>query len=172
MFVLRNRLLGTSAILMAPDNEGGAAPLTPEQEREVINVEVGTDKTKEANKDNNEENDDNKDDNENNEADEDDEEKDDEEKTEETEEEKAERVAREKEEKEAKRIRKEERQQRKWDRLAAERNAALEEAERLRKQIAENNPDGLTEEEVERRAEEKANKKLQEKEAEPFYLIH
>ena len=55
MFVLRNRLLGTSAILMAPDNEGGAAPLTPEQEREVINVEVGTDKTKEANKDNNEE---------------------------------------------------------------------------------------------------------------------
>lgn len=161
---LRNRLFGTSAVLFAPDNEGGAT-LTPEQEREAINVEVGADKTNnEANKDNNEENDDNKDDNENNEANEDDEEKDDEEKTEETEEEKAERVAKEKEEKEAKRIRKEERQQRKWDRLAAERNAALEEAERLRKQIAENNPDGLTEEEVERRAEEKANKKLQEQE--------
>jgi hypothetical protein len=167
MFVLRNRLLGTSAVLFAPDNEGGAT-LTPEQEREAINVEVGTDKTKEANKDNNEENeenDDNKDDDEDNKDDEENKENDDE-TGEETEEEKAERVAKEKEEKEAKRIRKEERQQRKWDRLAAERNAALEEAERLRKQIAENNPDGLTEEEVERRAEEKANKKLQDKEAE------
>ena len=61
MFVLRNRLLGTCAILMAPDNEGGAGPLTPEQEREAINVEVGTDKTKEANKDNNEENEENDD---------------------------------------------------------------------------------------------------------------
>lgn len=169
MFVLRNRLLGTSAILLAPDNEGGA-PLTPEQEREAIDVEVGTDKNKDSNKDNqendnNEENDDNKDNDEDNKDDEENKENDDE-TGEEAEEEKAERLAKEKEEKEARRIRKEERQQRKWDRLAAERNAALEEAERLRKQIAENNPDGLTEEEVERRAEEKANKKLQEKEAE------
>ena len=156
MFVLRNRFLNTSAVLMAPDNETGSVALTQEQERENIKVDVSVDDLKENN---NEE-----DDNVSEDLKEEPEEELKSEQLEETEEEKTERLAKEKEEKEAKRLRKEERQQRKWDKLAAERKAALEENERLKRQIAENNPDSLTEEEVERRAEEKAALKLQEKE--------
>ena len=154
--MLRNRFLNTSAVLMAPDNETGSVALTPEQERENIKVDVSVDDLKENN---NEE-----DDNVSEDLKEEPEEELKSEQLEETEEEKTERLAKEKEEKEAKRLRKEERQQRKWDKLAAERKAALEENERLKRQIAENNPDSLTEEEVERRAEEKAALKLQEKE--------
>ena len=43
MFVLRNRFLNTSAVLMAPDNETGSVALTPEQERENIKVDVSVD---------------------------------------------------------------------------------------------------------------------------------
>jgi hypothetical protein len=79
----------------------------------------------------------------------------------ETEEQKQERLAKEKEDKQKEREqRKQERQQRKWDRLAAEKKAAEEEVERLRAQLAEKPADGLTEEEVERRAQAKAEEAL------------
>lgn len=139
---------------MLPDNEGGTAPLTAEQEREAITVETSVNKEEPTEVETT--------DDENDDEDKDDEEK--EEPVEETEEEKAERLANEREAKKAREARKEERQQRKWDKLARERDAAKEENERLKKQIAENNPDSLTEEEVERRAEAKAAAKLEEQE--------
>lgn len=163
MFVLRNRFLNTSAVLSLPDNEGGNTPLTAEQERELIKVEsIGNKKDNTDNITDEEISDDGED-----ELNEEVEKTNDEnEEIEETDEQKTERLAKEKEERKAKEARKEERRQRKWNKLAAERDEAIKEAERLRKQIAENNPDGLSEEEVERRAEEKANKKLKDKELE------
>lgn len=155
MFI-KSRFLNTSAMMMLPDNEGGAA-LTPEQEREAITVETSVNKEEPSEVETTDEKD------EDGEEDSDGEEEK-EELVEETEEEKTERLAKEREAKKDRENRREERRQRKFDKLAAERNAALEENERLKKQIAENNPDGLTEEEVERRAEAKAAAKLQEQE--------
>lgn len=166
MFVLRNRFLNTSAVLSLPDNEGGNTPLTAEQERELIKVESVGNKKDDKDVNDNDDTDDDNEENEDIEEKSDNENGENEEEIEETDEQKTERLAKEKEERKAKEARKEERRQRKWNKLAAERDEALNEAERLRKQIAENNPDGLSEEEVERRAEEKANKKLQDKEAE------
>lgn len=166
MFVLRNRFLNTSAVLSLPDNEGGNTPLTAEQERELIKVESVGNKKDDKDVNDNDDTDDGNDENEDIEEKSDNENGENEEEIEETDEQKTERLAKEKEERKAKEARKEERRQRKWNKLAAERDEAIKEAERLRKQIAENNPDGLSEEEVERRAEEKANKKLQDKELE------
>jgi hypothetical protein len=77
----------------------------------------------------------------------------------ETDEQKQARLAQEKEE------RKQARQQRKWDRLAAEKTAAENRVKELEAQLKEQPKEGLTEEEVERRAKEKAEKALREKEA-------
>lgn len=144
---------------MLPDNEGGTV-LTPEREREAITVETSGDKNKtiDTNDNNDDENDEENDDDEKPEEPKEDDPAD------ETEDEKTERLAKEREAKKERENRKEERRQRKFDKIAAERNAVIEENERLKKQIAENSTDGLTEEEIERRAEEKAALKLQEKE--------
>lgn len=77
----------------------------------------------------------------------------------ETEEQKEKRISKEREERKAAR------QQRKWDRLAAEKTAAEKRVQELEAQLKETPNEGLTEEEVERRAEEKALLKLQEKQA-------
>lgn len=81
----------------------------------------------------------------------------------ETEEQKTARLAAEKDEKET---RKKERQQRKWDKLAAEKTAAEKEVEKLKAQLAEKPVEGLTEEEVERRAAEKAKTLTQQQQQE------
>jgi hypothetical protein len=82
------------------------------------------------------------------------------EKKEETAEEKEARIA------EAKELRKADRQQKRIDKAVASEKEARAELEALRKQMAENPKEGLSEEEVERRAEEKATKKLEAKQKE------
>jgi hypothetical protein len=81
----------------------------------------------------------------------------------ETDEQKVERLAAEKAEKEQ---RKAERQQRKWDKLAAEKTAAEKRVLELEAQLKEKPKEGLTEEEINRRAEELAAEKLKSKSAE------
>lgn len=81
----------------------------------------------------------------------------------ETEEQKTARLAAEKDEKET---RKKERQQRKWDKLAAEKTAAEKRVLELEAQIKETPKEGLTEEEVERRAAEKAKTLTQQQQQE------
>lgn len=78
----------------------------------------------------------------------------------ETDEQKTKRLAQEKEE------RKVARQQRKWDKLAAEKTAAEKKVQELEAKLAEKPVEGLTEEEVTRRAEELANQKLNAKQRE------
>lgn len=165
MNILKNRFINTTAMFLAPpdkpkegeeDNRSDA-----QKERDGITISDSTD---------NEDNDKNKEDNENGEEDEEAEKEEDDEddednkkedevdkNKEETEEEKTARLASEKEE------RKQARQQRKWDKLAAEKTAAENEVKKLKKQLEEKPVDGLTEEEVVRRAEELANTKLTEK---------
>jgi hypothetical protein len=79
------------------------------------------------------------------------------EKKEETDEEKETRLAAEKAQRKA------DRQQRKWDKLAAEKTAAEAKVKELEAKLKENPVEGLTEEEVERRAEAKAELKLAER---------
>lgn len=166
---LRNRFLNTTALYLAHDNEGGNETLTPEQERDAINVETSGGKKDQNATDDNENNnsgDEEKDEDDEDDEGEPDEEKDeDEEKPEETDEEKQIRVAAEKEAKKEREARREARKQKKWDRLAAERNALEAEVELLRKRITDTPTEGLTEAEVERRAEEKAAQKLAEQES-------
>lgn len=84
----------------------------------------------------------------------------------ETDEQKQERLAAEKVEKEkAREQRKADRQQRKWDKLAAEKTAAEAEVARLKAQLEEKPKEGLTEEEIERRAAAKADEALKTKAA-------
>lgn len=163
MYLLRNKFLNTAAMLLAPPDDNKSVAQT---ERDNITVDSFT--NDEHSDDQNKNNDNNENDDEN-EEDEDDENVDDEENKDEdkdkekeedeqeTEEQKTARLAKEKEE--AKLARKNERQQRKWDRLAGEKKAAEDRVKELEAQLAEKTVDGLTEEEVERRAEARAEEK-------------
>jgi hypothetical protein len=158
-----------SATFFDKENEGGSDAVDPKAaaaaERAAIQVDESSSKRPTSSEENNDENNDNEedDDDEEEEGEEEGEEKQEEENNndnEETDEQKTVRLAKEKEE------RKQARQQRKWDRLAAERDEQRRRADALEAKLKELPVDGLTEEEVERRAEEKAAKKLAAKEAE------
>lgn len=140
-----------SAAVFAPKEDGTPTPeeVIAEQRKniKVESVKPEDDKDKEIDdEDDDKESDDDKDD-----------------KDDETEEQKTARLAAEKDEKET---RKKERQQRKWDKLAAEKTAAEKEVKELKAQLAEKPVEGLTEEEVERRAAEKAKTLTQQQQQE------
>lgn len=169
MNILRNRFISTTAMFLAPPDEGKDNTRSDAQkERDAINVSDSTD-PKEENKDNqddqnSEDDEDNSEDNSDDENDdeENDENKDDEEENkddekQETEEEKATRLAKEKEERREARI------QKRIDRAHAAQKKAEQERDELRKRLEEKPVEGLSEEEVARRAEELANKKLADK---------
>lgn len=165
MFKLRNHFINTTSMFLAPPNEGEEDTRTDAQkERDAIEISSSTDENKDdknssENEEANEEDDDNDDEDENEEDDEEEnDEKDEvEEKKEETAEEKTARLAAEKEERKQARI------QRKFDKIAAEKTAAENRVKELEKQLGEKTVEGLTEEEVERRAEAIAATKLTEK---------
>lgn len=171
MNILRNRFLNTSSFLFAPpdmpkeDEEDNRSEA--QKQRDAIEISSSTDtKSEDNSSDNEDENQENEEDkNEDEENEEDDEKEEDENKNneedqnkEETDEEKTARLAQEKEE------RAKARQQRKWDKLAAEKTAAEKRVKELEDQLKEKAVEGLTEEEVQRRAEALAETKLTEKE--------
>jgi DNA repair exonuclease SbcCD ATPase subunit len=156
---LRNHFLNTTALLLAPPDDPAAAR---QAERDAINVEsmkpedtIGGEVEADAKKVDEE-----KDKGEEKEEDEEDEEKEPEADKEETAEEKEERILA------AKEKRKEDRQQRRIDKAVSEAKQARDELAALRKQMNENPKEGLTEEEVERRAEAKAADKVAAKQKE------
>lgn len=155
---LLTKYLNSVAVFSPPDDNAA-------RQREEIQVEVSHDKDEDENEnksDNKEEKGDNNSEDESDE-DEDDEVEDKEDKEgkdenkEETEEQKN---AREKEERRSARV------QRKFDKIAAEKKALEVENERLKKQIEAQPKEGLTEEEVERRATEKAKQLKAQEDAE------
>lgn len=171
----KNKFLGGVSFLPLMDKDaeganGGGDQKTAEQlaqaERDAINVEVSTAKNGDnpGNDTDGGDDGDNADDEQDNEGDGEsdgsEEESAEAEGEEETDEQKKERIAREKEERRQSRV------QRRIDRLTADAKAAKDEAEALRRQLAETPKEGLSEEDVERRAQELADKKLKDKEAE------
>lgn len=168
MFKLRNHFINTTSMLLAPPNEGEEDTRSEAQKaRDAVNMNDSTenndDNKDDANEEEKEEREDeeDKDENEEDEEDDSDDNKEDEEKEdkekEETEEEKIARLAAEKEERKQARI------QRKFDKIAAEKTAAENRVKELERQLAEKPIEGLTEEEVQRRAEALADTKLTEK---------
>lgn len=167
-----DKYMGSTAFLRDGNNDAGSVEKTPAElaaeARKNIKVDVSSRSVEEQENNEPEADKDGEEDNEeDNEDGEESEEKDEEENNEnETDEQKTERLAAEKAEKEkAREQRKADRQQRKWDKLAAEKTAAEAEVARLKAQLEEKPKEGLTEEEVERRAAEKAEKALKDKAA-------
>jgi hypothetical protein len=164
------KYLNSTAFIRDRDSDGRAEAA---QTRAAIKVDVSPAGKKPD--DNNENNDDNQNDdnndsdgNDDNNNDQDDENEDDEnndndnnDDNQETDEQKATRLAAEREAQ--KEQRKSDRQQKRIDKITAEREAIREENEKLKKQLAEKPIDGLTEEEVERRAADKAKKIAEER---------
>lgn len=168
------KYMSSAAFRWDGNNDTGAPEKTPAQlARESIKVESSSLPNDNKDKDGDEEGDENGNeseaDNEDDGSDEEDSEDDDTDDgskdppENETDEQKTARLAKEKEE--AKEKRKADRVQKRIDRAIADKKAAEAEVERLRAQLAEKPVDGLSEEEVERRATEKANKALQDKQA-------
>lgn len=168
---LFTRYLNSAAVFIPPDDTAAkqreeiqvTASTHNENENQNNNSEGAQDETENSNQNQDEEN---QDDGENSSDEDTEDDKENEngetgtEDTEnETEEQKEKRISKEREERKAAR------QQRKWDRLAAEKTAAENRVRELEAQLKETPNEGLTEEEVERRAEEKALLKLQEKQA-------
>lgn len=156
--------------LRAPDDGTGSAQQTPEQiaqaERDTINVEVSNtsgehsqNKNSDDKLDNDDVEDDDSDDEDENEDDESDENEDDDANNEENDEEETDdqrkvRLAKEKEERRQARV------QKRIDKITSDRNRLAEENEALKRQLSEKPDSELTQEEVDRRAELKANEKL------------
>jgi len=175
MNIFRNRFLNTASFLLAPPdmpNENEDIRSEAQKQRDAIEISDSTDEKN--NKDGSSSSDENKDENEEGEEENDDENEDEDddeenknedenkeenENKEETDEEKTARLAQEKEE------RKQARQQRKWDKLAAEKTAAEKRVQELEARLKEQPVEGLTEEEVQRRADALAATKLAEKQA-------
>lgn len=143
-------------MLDKPDDQGADARTVAQKERDAIAVESHDGREEGDTEGGN----DNTSDDENNE-DEDDNEEDDKEKEEEenneTDEEKAARVAQEKEDRRQSRI------QKRIDKLTASNKNYETEIAKLNKQLEAKPIEGVTEDDIERMAEERANKKLQEK---------
>lgn len=159
MNILRSMLLASTALREKPDDQGVDNRTAAQKERDSITVDV-TNGRKEGDV---EGGDDNTADDEN---DEDEGEEDDSEESEEgegegegkeTDEEKAARIAQEKEERRQSRI------QKRIDKLTASNKNYETEIANLKKQLEAKPIEGVTEEDIERMAEERANKKLQEK---------
>lgn len=163
---LKSNFLNSTRFFFAPDKEGDEDTRTPaEKERDTINVSGSTDDKEEDKEDKNgddtNDNEDSTDDDEENEEEETDEEdKEDKVDKEETADEKAARIDKEKEE------RREARVQKRIDKAVARAKAAETERDELKAKLAEKPVEGLTEEEVERRAEAKAAERLKAKELE------
>lgn len=175
MNIFRNRFLNTASFLLAPPdipNENEDTRSEAQKQRDAIEISDSTDEknnkdgssssdeNKDENEEDEEENDENEDEDDDEENKNEDEDKEENENKEETDEEKTARLAREKQE------RKQARQQRKWDKLAAEKTAAERRVKELEDQLKEKPVEGLTEEEVQRRADALAATKLAEKQAE------
>lgn len=176
MNIFRNRFLNTASFLLAPPdtpNEIEDNRSEAQKQRDAIEISDSTDENNNKNgssssDENKEETDENEEDEEENddENEDDDEEnknedenKKEDENKEETDEEKTARLTQEKED------RRQARQQRKWDKLAAEKTAAEKRVQELEARLKEQPVEGLTEEEVQRRAAELAATKLAEKQA-------
>lgn len=151
---LFQKYLNSVAMFEAPNDKGSSdQPAKPKIE--VESVDNREDKTPAAGDELND-----KDENENEDDDEkDDKEDESDEHKDETEEQKTARITQEKEDK------KQARHQRKWDKLAGEKIVAENEVKRLKAQLEEKPKEGLTEEEIDRRAQVIADIKLKEKEA-------
>ena len=176
MNIFRNRFLNTASFLLAPPdtpNEIEDNRSEAQKQRDAIEISDSTDENNNKNgssssDENKEETDENEEDEEENddENEDDDEEnknedenKKEDENKEETDEEKTARLTQEKED------RRQARQQRKWDKLAAEKTAAEKRVQELEARLKEQPVEGLTEEEVQRRAAELAATKLAEQQA-------
>lgn len=168
MFKLRNHFINTTSMLLAPPNEGEEDTRSEAQKaRDAVNMNDSTENNDDNKDDDNEEekeegeDEEDKDENEEDEEDDSDDNKEDEEKEdkekEETEEEKIARLAAEKEERREKRV------QKRIDKAVAAQKAAEARAEAAEAKLKETPVEGLTEEEVQRRAEALAATKLTEK---------
>lgn len=176
MNIFRNRFLNTASFLLAPPdipNENEDTRSEAQKQRDAIEISDSTDENnnkngssssdeneedEEENEEDEEENDDENEDDDEENKNEDENKKEDENK-EETDEEKTARLTQEKED------RRQARQQRKWDKLAAEKTAAEKRVQELEARLKEHPVEGLTEEEVQRRAAELAATKLAEQQA-------
>lgn len=176
MNIFRNRFLNTASFLLAPPdipNENEDTRSEAQKQRDAIEISDSTDENnnkngssssdeneedEEENEEDEEENDDENEDDDEENKNEDENKKEDENK-EETDEEKTARLTQEKED------RRQARQQRKWDKLAAEKTAAERRVKELEDQLKEKPVEGLTEEEVQRRADALAATKLAEQQA-------
>ena len=176
MNIFRNRFLNTASFLLAPPdipNENEDTRSEDQKQRDAIEISDSTDENnnkngssssdeneedEEENEEDEEENDDENEDDDEENKNEDENKKEDENK-EETDEEKTARLTQEKED------RRQARQQRKWDKLAAEKTAAEKRVQELEARLKEHPVEGLTEEEVQRRAAELAATKLAEQQA-------
>src|SRR5512147_977419 len=155
MNILRSMLLASTSLREKPDDQGVDNRTAAQKERDSINVDV-TNGRKEGDVEGGDDNTTDDEDDENEDDEDEDEEKEDEEKQE-TDEEKAARVAQEKEERRQSRI------QKRIDKLTASNKNYEAEIARLQKQLEAKPIEGVTEEDIERMAEERANKKLQDK---------
>lgn len=176
MNIFRNRFLNTASFLLAPPdipNENEDTRSEAQKQRDAIEISDSTNENnnkngssssdeneedEEENEEDEEENDDENEDDDEENKNEDENKKEDENK-EETDEEKTARLTQEKED------RRQARQQRKWDKLAAEKTAAEKRVQELEARLKEHPVEGLTEEEVQRRAAELAATKLAEQQA-------
>ena len=176
MNIFRNRFLNTASFLLAPPdmpNEIEDNRSEAQKQRDAIEISDSTDENnnkngssssdeneedEEENEEDEEENDDENEDDDEENKNEDENKKEDENK-EETDEEKTARLTQEKED------RRQARQQRKWDKLAAEKTAAEKRVQELEARLKEHPVEGLTEEEVQRRAAELAATNLAEQQA-------
>lgn len=176
MNIFRNRFLNTASFLLAPPdmpNENEDTRSEAQKQRDAIEISDSTDEknnkegssSSDENKEDEEENDEDEEENDDENEDDDeenkneDENKKEDEDKEETDEEKTARLTQEKED------RRQARQQRKWDKLAAEKTAAEKRVQELEARLKEQPVEGLTEEEVQRRADALAATKLAEKQA-------
>lgn len=150
---LLTKYLSSVAVFDTPNDKGNLEPKSPtaQEQRDAIKVEVSS---------SDQDNPDNKDDGDDKDDDEDDEKEEDDPKPDETAEQKTARIASEKEERRQGRI------QKRIDKLTATVGNKDTEIAELKKQLAEKPVEGLTEEEVERRANEKAEKLAADKESE------
>lgn len=169
MNIFRNRFLNTASFLLAPPdipNENEDTRSEAQKQRDAIEISDSTDENNNKNgssssDENEEDEEENDDENENDDEENknEDENKKEDENKEETDEEKTARLTQEKED------RRQARQQRKWDKLAAEKTAAEKRVQELEARLKEHPVEGLTEEEVQRRAAELAATKLAEQQA-------
>lgn len=147
--------LNSTAFFEKPDDQGVDNRTAAQKERDSITVDV-TNGRKEGDVEGGDDNTTDDEDDENEDDEDEDEGKEDEEKQE-TDEEKAARIAQEKEERRQSRI------QKRIDKLTASNKNYEAEIARLQKQLEAKPIEGVTEEDIERMAEERANKKLQDK---------